>query len=168
MISLVVVTEDQHNMYSIVPVSSKLVNTAEAKRMFEAFTSEATDRIFDLTPFTKENVRQLLGEVLTETYTVESSSKTDRIYLPSAYVLWCNANRDSVVSDMPVSDRKVSLVGKRLGEVWRGLTDEERQVYIDKHSELKRQLSEGSYIRSPPKKRVRSKQPAPVASSAES
>lgn len=47
-----------------------------------------------------------------------------------AYMFFCNDKRPEVVKESP--DLKVAEIGKRLGEMWRNLSDEEKEPYKQK------------------------------------
>ena len=58
----------------------------------------------------------------------------------SAYLLWLNANRDAIIeehfSEVELTGReKVSKVGKKAGEIWNNLSDEDKTPYIEKSKE---------------------------------
>ena len=58
----------------------------------------------------------------------------------SAYLLWLNANRDAIIeehfSEVELTGReKVSKVGKKAGELWNNLSEEDKTPYIEKSKE---------------------------------
>jgi hypothetical protein len=58
----------------------------------------------------------------------------------SAYLLWLNANRDAIIeehfSEVELTGReKVSKVGKKAGELWNNMSEEDKTPYIEKSKE---------------------------------
>jgi len=76
-----------------------------------------------------------------------NSAKTKKIKDPSApkratsaYLLWLNENRDSIISEHFGEDEltgreKVSKVGKKAGELWKAMSDDDKTPYIEKSKE---------------------------------
>merc|ERR1712096_507466 len=54
---------------------------------------------------------------------------------PSAYFIFMSDARAQVKREMP--DAGVTVIGKRLGEIWRNLDAEEKAVYQNRHVQLK-------------------------------
>merc|ERR1712139_566514 len=54
---------------------------------------------------------------------------------PSAYFLFMSDVREQVTRES--EDKSVTAIGKKLGELWRALSDEEKEKYKAKQEELK-------------------------------
>ena len=46
---------------------------------------------------------------------------------PNAYMMFCKKMRPEIIKENP--DLKFTEIGKRLGELWRGLTDDEKKKH---------------------------------------
>lgn len=53
--------------------------------------------------------------------------QTKKKRAPTAYMLWCSANRQRVVNDNPGID--FSTISKTLGEMWSGLSDKDKMMW---------------------------------------
>lgn len=83
---------------------------------------------------------------------------------PTAYMLWCNANRSKVVSENPKLD--FAQISRRLGEIWQGLTEKEKMTWKQK---AKKAAGKGSTLIRTGKgssKSVSNAAPAPATSTA--
>lgn len=74
------------------------------------------------------------------------SMNTKKTRAPNSFILWKNANKDSIkqmlVDDgVDVTTGKIAAkISKKAGEIWKGMADEEKVEWKDKSNVLKEQI----------------------------
>jgi hypothetical protein len=59
---------------------------------------------------------------------------------PSAYFLFMKDARPHLKAEM--QDASITEIGKKLGEMWRNMEEEQKAVYVEKAAELKKEADE--------------------------
>jgi len=85
----------------------------------------------------------------------KASSTKERVKrAPSAYIIFCNEKREQVKRDHPGAS--FGEIGKILGQMWRGLSEREKEKYTKKSNLMKEELKRSPVIISPKARKVRS------------
>ena len=69
---------------------------------------------------------------------MSTETVTRKARAPTSYIYFCNANRDKLKDDFP--HLKFVDVGRKLGEMWNNLSDEEKQPYIKLYNARKEEI----------------------------
>lgn len=48
---------------------------------------------------------------------------------PSSFIVFANENREKVIADFGFQKKQIADIGRKLGEMWGKLTDQEKEVY---------------------------------------
>eukprot|EP00730_Choanoeca_flexa_P016052 TRINITY_DN7505_c0_g1_i2.p1 TRINITY_DN7505_c0_g1~~TRINITY_DN7505_c0_g1_i2.p1 ORF type:complete len:317 (+),score=58.60 TRINITY_DN7505_c0_g1_i2:154-1104(+) len=78
----------------------------------------------------------------------------------NAYIRWCADNREAIAKEINAQRGEVGKVGRRMGEVWRSLSDEEKQPYHDAYArdmeQYKKDVANELSLKQPPPQHPRS------------
>ncbi len=69
---------------------------------------------------------------------MSTETVTRKARAPTSYIYFWNANRDKLKDDFP--HLKFVDVGRKLGEMWNNLSDEEKQPYINLYNARKEEI----------------------------
>ena len=81
----------------------------------------------------EDKADELVAKLLDTSYSsVKIKKDPNRVKKPkSGYLFFCDDKRDSVQKKNP--GKKMGDISKILGELWKNISDEERQKYISQH-----------------------------------
>ena len=87
--------------------------------------------------------------------------ESDKLQAPSSYLLFSNAKRDEIIKANP--GIAFTDVGKKAGEMWKSLSDDQKKPYVDQSNAIKEQINAGTYVK--PEKKAKTSTSAKPASS---
>ena len=106
------------------------------------------------------------GDIVIDRESLESLIKmhTKKTRAPNSFILWKNENKEQirqilVTEGADITGKIAAIISKKAGEIWRGMSDDEKSVWKDKSNILKEEIevqkSQNPSLARPKKKRGR-------------
>ena len=150
--ALLPVVASKKNSYSF-----NSFNFSELSKQLETMLETSWTKIASSQEFTKDVFNQVMHESMREVFFAgevkkveqEEKKKADKANkaptAPSAYILYSNSVTHKIKETHPelsFADRS-----RHIGSLWSGLSDEEKQPFVDQHEAIKAQIKAGTYVK---------------------
>lgn len=157
-------TKSFADTFAFVPIQTtqkNIFNVQSLSSKFEALRTELKLKIENSEEVDADSVDAMLMQSIEKVYILQAEQeaaegkkkkrKSSEKKAFTAYMFFSIKNRERVASEN--ADMKFTDVGKRMGELWKAMSEDEKKPYREMQAQMEKEIKEGTYVQ--PEKKVK-------------